>query len=295
MIVAMLTSACGIHGTGTADKIAVVDWEKVLAAHPKQEQLKAAKDAYDSLVFSRRNQVVTGRTQLAALARLQQLKQNSKQNYLAADFNTRLAERETVEQDKLRAAYKEALTQAQASMTAAERQQADEYKLQLFNLRLRYESLHLKAAEKAKLKAEIDQLEAARNAFRYQMVQRQQAEVARIMAPQQAAARERMQAYAQELHAQMQAEMRQGTEKDAAALSQTPGQLKDLLASVDKELDNRQQLVDKLQDAMKKDVESAVMKLAKTRGYTVVFHKYRVNVKADDITQDVINELKNKK
>jgi DNA polymerase sigma len=127
------------------------------------------------------------------------------------------------------------------------------------------------------------------------MVQRQQAEVARIMAPQQAAARERMQAYAQELHAQMQAEMRQGTEKDAAALSQTPGQLKDLLASVDKELDNRQQLVDKLQDAMKKDVESAVMKLAKTRGYTVVFHKYRVNVKADDITQDVINELKNKK
>jgi myosin heavy subunit len=211
MIVAMLTSACGIHGTGTADKIAVVDWEKVLAAHPKQEQLKAAKDAYDALVFSRRNQVVTGRTQLAALARLQQLKQNSKQNYLAADFNTRLAERETVEQDKLRAAYKEALTQAQASMTAAERQQADEYKLQLFNLRLRYESLHLKAAEKAKLKAEIDQLEAARNAFRYQMVQRQQAEVARIMEPQRAAARERMQAYAQELHAQMQAEMRQGT------------------------------------------------------------------------------------
>jgi Skp family chaperone for outer membrane proteins len=72
-------------------------------------------------------------------------------------------------------------------------------------------------------------------------------------------------------------------------------QLKDLLASVDKELDNRQQLVDKLQDAMKKDVESAVMKLAKSRHYTVVFHKYRVNVKADDITQDVISELKNKK
>lgn len=34
------------------------------------------------------------------------------------------------------------------------------------------------------------------------------------------------------------------------------------------------------------------MKLAKSRKYTVVFHKYRVNVKADDITQDVINELK---
>lgn len=148
MIVAMLTSACGIHGGATDDKIAVVDWDKVLAAHPKQEQLKAAKDAYDALVFNRRNQVVTGKTQLAALARLQQLKQNSKQNFLAADFNTRLAERETVEQDKLRAAYRDALTKAQASLTQDEQRQADEYKLKLFNLRLRYESLHLKNAGK---------------------------------------------------------------------------------------------------------------------------------------------------
>ena len=294
MIVSMLTSACGMHGT-TADKIAVVDWEKVLAAHPKQEQLKAAKDAYDALVFNRRNQVVTGRTQLAALARLQQLKQNSKQNFLSSDFNTRLAERKTVEQDKLRAAYQEALVKVQASLTQAEQRQADEYKLRLFNLRLRYESLHLKNAERNKLKAEIDQLEAARNAFRYKLAQRQQAEIARIMEPQRAAARDRMQAYAEELHAQMRTEMQQGVAKDAAAFAQTPDQLKDLLASVDKELDNRQQLVDKLQDAMKKDVESAVMKLAKSRKYTVVFHKYRVNVKADDITQDVINELKNMK
>lgn len=295
MIVAMLTSACGLHGNSAADKIAVVDWEKVLAAHPKQMQLKNAKDAYDAMVYNRKNQLVTGRTQLAALARLQQLKQNSKQNFLAADLNTKLAERETVEQDKLRVAYGEAVKKAQESMTAQEKSQADSYKLQLFNLRLRYESLHLKAEEKARLKAEIDQLERARNAFRYQLLQRQQAEIARIMEPERAAARGRMQAYAEELHRQMQGEMQQSIAKDTEAFAKTPEQMKDLLASVDKELDNRQQLVDKLQDGMKKDVESIVMKLAKSRGYTVVFHKYRVNVKADDITQDVITELKNMK
>jgi hypothetical protein len=35
-----------------------------------------------------------------------------------------------------------------------------------------------------------------------------------------------------------------------------------------------------------------VAKLAKERGYSVVFHKYRTNVSADDITEDVIAGLK---
>jgi DNA repair exonuclease SbcCD ATPase subunit len=293
MIVAMLVSACGMNNR--QEKIAVVDWAKVMEAHPKQTQLKAAQDAYDSLLFSRKNQVFAGKTQLTALARLQQLKQNSKQNYLSAEFNTRLAERETVENDQLNAAYKKAVEEAQNRMTADEKKQADNYKLQLFNLRLRYESLHLTLAEKQKIKAEIDQIEKARNAFRYRLVQRQQAEINRIMEPEREAARARMQAYADELHAQMQAENRKTIAQDASALDKTPEQFKDLLASVDKELDNRQQLVEKLQDSIKKDVESSVMKIARSRGYTVVFHKYRVNIKADDITQDVINDLKNKK
>ena len=42
---------------------------------------------------------------------------------------------------------------------------------------------------------------------------------------------------------------------------------------------------------MRTDIESAVTKLARERGYSVVFHKFRVNVKADDITQDVVQEL----
>ena len=39
-------------------------------------------------------------------------------------------------------AFEEAVKKAQESMTAQEKSQADSYKLQLFNLRLRYESLH---------------------------------------------------------------------------------------------------------------------------------------------------------
>jgi hypothetical protein len=43
---------------------------------------------------------------------------------------------------------------------------------------------------------------------------------------------------------------------------------------------------------MKKEMESVVIKLAKERGYSIVFHKSRSNVSADDITGDVIAGLK---
>jgi hypothetical protein len=39
-------------------------------------------------------------------------------------------------------------------------------------------------------------------------------------------------------------------------------------------------------------MESIVLKLAKERGYSIVFHKYRANISADDITGDVISGLK---
>ena len=38
-----------------------------------------------------------------------------------------------------------------------------------------------------------------------------------------------------------------------------------------------------------------VTRLAKERGYTIVFNKVKVNVKADDITAEVIKELKKSK
>lgn len=61
---------------------------------------------------------------------------------------------------------------------------------------------------------------------------------------------------------------------------------------MDQELDKQQQAIETLETAIKKDMESVVAKLAKERGYSVVFHKYRTNVSADDITEDVIAGLK---
>ena len=62
-----------------------------------------------------------------------------------------------------------------------------------------------------------------------------------------------------------------------------------------KRLDKIKEGNDKIASEISHDIESKVAQLAKERGYTVVFGKIKVNVKADDITNDVIKELKKSK
>ena len=51
----------------------------------------------------------------------------------------------------------------------------------------------------------------------------------------------------------------------------------------------------KIAGEIRHDIESKVAYLAKERGYTIVFNKVKVNVKADDITKEVVSELKKSK
>jgi hypothetical protein len=99
-------------------------------------------------------------------------------------------------------------------------------------------------------------------------------------------------AYARQLQAQMLADLKKSAEKDASVFKSAPGALKDALSTVDQELDRQQQGIESLEASIKKDMQSAVIKLAKERHYSVVFYKYHANVSADDITGDVIAILK---
>ena len=46
------------------------------------------------------------------------------------------------------------------------------------------------------------------------------------------------------------------------------------------------------QKKINQDIESQAVKLAHERGYTIVFNKFRVNMKAEDITAAIIKALK---
>ena len=276
---ALLFSACGKMGSG--EKIAVVNWDKALENHPQYASLQRLKDEYNLLLDKRREQEIIGKTQISGLAKLHQLKRSSKQNFLSADFMTRMAEKQAVEQKKLKQLSGQLADEVDKELAEEEKKLESHYQLRLFNLRLKLDTVRMMPEARKQLEAELKEVQAARDRDRMILMQHKIGLV-----------NQRMDAYAKQLQMQMMESMRQSAEKDTSALQKAPTALKDLLGTVDQELDQRQQEIETLETSLKKDMESIVAKLAKQRGYTVIFHKYRTNVSADDITGDVIAGVK---
>ena len=287
---ALLLSACG--KIGSREKIAVVNWDKVLAEHPQYTRLQKLKEEYSLLLDRRKEQEIIGRTQMSSLAKLYQLKRNSKQSFLSADFYTRMAEQQTLEQEKLKKLSNQMADEIDKELADEEAKMNEHYRLQIFNLRLKLDTIRMMPEERKKLEAELQAVQAAREQDRMLLARHKMGLVNQRMKPHVDAMRNRLDAYARQLQMQMQASMLKDAGKDASVLQKAPSALKELLETVDGELDKRQQSIETLETSLKKDMESAVTKLAKERKYTVVFYKYRMNVSADDITGDVIAALK---
>ena len=287
---ALVLSACGKIGSG--DKIAVVNWEKALQEHPQYVRLQNLKDEYNRLLDKRREQEIIGKTRMSSLAKLYQLKRNSKQSFLSAEFLTRMTEKQAEEQKKLKELSDRFADLADKELAEEEKKMNEYYRLQIFNLRLKLDTVRMMPEERKKLEAELKMAKAARDRDRMLLMQHKIGLVNQRMEPHVNAMRQRLDAYARQLQEQMMADMAKGAEKDGSLLQKAPAALKELLGTVDQELDKRQQDMEALETSMKKDMESLVIKLAKERGYSVVFHKYRTNVSADDITGEVISGLK---
>ena len=287
---ALLLSSCGKPGSG--ERIAVVNWEKVLAEHPQRVRLQSLKDEYNLLLDRRREQEIIGKTQMSSLAKLHQLKQNSKQNYLSADFMTRMAEKQAAEQEQLKKLSNRFADEVDKELADEEKKLDGHYRLQIFNLRIKLDTIRMVPEERSRLEARLKTVQAARERDRMLLMQHKISLVNQRMEPHVAAMRKRLDGYARQLQEQMRADLKKSVEKDASVLQKAPGALKELLGTADQELDRRQQGIETLETSMKKDVESIITRLARERGYSVIFHKYRVNVSADDITGDVISGLK---
>ncbi len=285
---ALMLSACS--KTGSGEKIAVVQWEKVLQEHPQHARLQKLKDEYNLLLNKRREQEIVGKTQMSSLAKLYQLKRNSKQNFLSADFFARMTEKQAAEQEKLKQLSEQFADQVDKELAEEEKKLDEHYKLQLFSLRLKLDTVRMVPEERSRVEAELKTLKAARDRDRMLLMRHKIGLVNQRMQPHVEAMQQRLDAYARQLQGQMMEEMKKGT--DNPLLKKAPGALKELLGTMDEELDKRQQGIETLETSIKKDAESIVIKLAKERGYSVIFHKFRTNVSADDVTGDVISGLK---
>ena len=294
LIVVLLTAACG-HDPGGKDKIAVIDWDKAFSAHPKQTVLKQGEDELQKLLRYREEQAEIAKTQIAGLTRLQQLKQNSKANFLDAGFQTQMYAAEAKERKKLLDAYDAAVKEADAALAEQEKELEDAYQLKILNFRLRLEAIKMRPAEREVVQNELNQVQSEREQQRQQILAAKNKIIGTKMEPLVAETQARLKQHAEQLQQEMQGDMSGVLSKDQSDLAKVPEALTKAMAAIDKQADKLQESNEKLRAGIRNDIESNVIKLAHERQYTIVFHSVKVNIKADDITDDVVKALQNMK
>ena len=289
---ALLISACSTNVRGPQEKIAVINGEQAVSAHPQYAKLEQGEKILQDLLNKRKGQEELAKAQLSSLNKLRSLRQLSQQSFMEADFNTRMVEQREIENAKLQKFVAQAEAEADNQLAARKKDVEDAYKLKLFNLRALLETVKMKPDERQAVEKQLQKLQKERGA----QIAELQAEKRRLVdakvLPYKAEAEQRMRDMAQQQHAQAMQQLKSPEERDKEMLDAAPKALNNALSIIDREIDKQQEKNDSLKKQINQDIESQAVKLAHERGYTIVFNKFRVNMKAEDITAAIIKALK---
>lgn len=289
---ALLISACSTNVRGPQEKIAVINWEQAVSAHPQYAKLEQGEKILQDLLNKRKGQEELAKAQLSSLNKLRSLRQLSQQSFMEADFNTRMVEQREIENAKLQKFAAQAEAEADAQLAERKKNVEEAYKLKIFNLRAILETVKMKPDERQAVEKQLQELQKERGA----QIAELQAEKRRLVdakvLPYKAEAEQRMRDMAQQQHAQAMQQLKSPEERDKEMLDVAPKALNNALSIIDREIDKQQEKNDSLKKQINQDIESQAVKLAHERGYTIVFNKFRVNMKAEDITAAIIKSLK---
>ena len=289
---ALLISACSTNVRGPQEKIAVINWEQAVSAHPQYAKLEQGEKILQDLLNKRKGQEELAKAQLSSLNKLRSLRQLSQQSFMEADFNTRMVDQREIENAKLQKFVAQAEADADNQLAARKKDVEDAYKLKLFNLRALLEAVKMKPDERQAVEKQLQELQKERGA----QIAELQAEKRRLVdakvLPYKAEAEQRIRDMAQQQHAQAIQQLKSPEERDKEMLDAAPKAFNNALSIIDREIDKQQEKNDSLKKQINQDIESQAVKLAHERGYTIVFNKFRVNMKAEDITAAIIKALK---
>lgn len=289
---ALLISACSTNVRGPQEKIAVINWEQAVSAHPQYAKLEQGEKILQDLLNKRKGQEELAKAQLSSLNKLRSLRQLSQQSFMEADFNTRMVEQREIENAKLQKFAAQAEAEADVQLAERKKNVEEAYKLKLFNLRAILEAVKMKPDERQAVEKQLQELQKERGA----QIAELQAEKRRLVdakvLPYKAEAEQRMRDMAQQQHAQAMQQLKSPEERDKEMLDAAPKALNNALSIIDREIDKQQEKNDSLKKQINQDIESQAVKLAHERGYTIVFNKFRVNMNAEDITAAIIKALK---
>ncbi len=295
--IALFAAACGTpkNGVLTRDRIAIVNWQTAEKAHPDYAKLEQGEKILKDLVTRRQKQEQLAKAQMGSLAKLRGLRQVSKQNYFEADFNTRMYEvqqRENARLQKVSAVY---AAEIEEQLGPRRREIEDTYQLRIFNLRAKLDNVRMKPEERKQAEEELAQLQHERGAKIGAIQAEKQAMLDEKMQAELAIGKENMQKAAEGLRAQASESLASDDERDDSLLKKAQPALEKALAIMDQEIDKQQEKNDRLRQSIADDIANEAVRLAHEKRYTVVLKQVKINLRADDITDSIVQSLKNKK
>jgi Skp family chaperone for outer membrane proteins len=273
-------------------KFAVVDWDRLVKEHPNYKKWQAKQQTLESAKKMRDKQLQNGRQQLAILSKMKSLNTAGKNQFARAKFAAQIAEKQAQEQDALNKKQESLMAAAEEKVKADREALEEEYRVPLFNLRLKLGTLKMtKESQQALLQEQSELLEKRRQAIEA-IEAKKRAYIAEQMADDVAASRARIAAYGQSL-AEAQAEKDTGLSlKDGKGFQPGEKELDQLIQSMDNQIQKQAEEEQKLRDEIDSDILSAIKKVNLTRKYTLIFRNPRANISADDITDEVSLEVK---
>ncbi len=295
LVLAFLTaSGCGSQKTqdaplATPAKLAVIDLDKAVKAHPKYADYLRLQRDYAALAARIEAEKAQG-IQSPGMQPAAQAKDGAAQA-AEQEFNARMAAKETElrtwltdEADKQRQA-------ANASLDAYGQELDKEYQGQIFNLQLRLKTVQLSKEEAAAAEAELAKLKAERADKLAARQQELAAQMNATMATKQAQSQQELAAYGGKLNTELAERLHK--QQAEAADRMTPVQpLASEAGNVAWELAAKRQEAAALQDFIIADIRDKTAKIAAEQKLDAVLANVKINVSATDITAAVIAEIK---
>ena len=282
----------------STEKFGVLESMRAVKAHPRYGEIEALEREIKELQNEVQAKIERGKmmTMSQGLPMAVSQSMTAGQQALYAEANQKLAAKETELNQRLAEADLAKRKAASEEFAKLRSQITEEYKLPIFNIKLRLETLKISDEERASLEKQMQSLkqeEDAKLGAAYQSIAKKMTE--EMMAEQKAASEE-MQAYMQELGEEYSrmASAKTGQPNDAmmAQLNELNRKLKADVEASEKVYNEKRKQQEEIKSMILKDIKEEVERIAIEEGLTIVLSDVRANVTALDITDAVIEACK---
>jgi chromosome segregation ATPase len=281
---------CGsIKSENVQSKIGIIDFEKARGGHPEYQNLSRLKEKLAALELQREGLIAASFKADSA-----KLKQDP-DNFSKEQYESKLAAKQTEIRKQMESKANSLQTEIGNELKNYSTELDKSYYLQLFNLQLKLKTLQLPADEFEKIKQEMEGLQAEKTAKLKARQQELEDKYHTAMQAEEVKSKSELDSYAADLNVSL-AQQREIFDKQQAERKEIlnePLTKDDQLTATREQISALQQQIKDLQEKIDNDIKSQGIRLAVEQSLGVVLTGVEVNIRAIDLTDNLINSLKN--